>query len=309
MEEFITKIEGLIAQYNEEFRKEGAKVEDLDKIEAELKEECAKARTAKTNEIYNKLAKEEDPMLEAIRMLSFSVPSYKETKVEGVKTGLERADRVVTINPVDFTDYLCKYQKGPKGGMSWVYKTEKLGSLLAYRALKDLGGSAKALKELTDNYYIREAARREDLGETPDSNSQLVKLMQTIIDAMVFVPDEKGKNQVKARSCDANFLIRVYTSAGREVGTVKVLKGARIAQYIFNCCHMIVTGKPYRITDYKKNKKGEGFEPVRKPVEGPAKKAKSTEDSASKKVKVPAPKKAKAPKAEEVAAPAETVAA
>lgn len=300
MEEFISKIKTLIAQYNEEMRKKDARVDDLDTIEAELKAECEKARKAKTNEVYNRLMKEENPMLEAIRAFSFSIPSYKETKVEGVRTGLEEAERNVTINPVDFTDYLMKAQKGPNGGKSWVYKTDKLGMLLAYRVLKEVGGDGKALKALKDNYYIKEAARQEALGETPTSNSQLVKLMQTIIDAMVFVPDEKGNNQVKARVCDANFLMALLSSHGRGAGALKVLKGAKIASYIFECCHMIVTGKPYEV-QYKAKKQNDSSAPVRKPVESPAKKAEPA--------KVPAPKKTKAQKVEKVQAADETAAA
>lgn len=269
MKEFIEKIAELVAKYNATLRKEDVRLDELTAIESELKEVAAKAKAEKTTEVYNSLIQYENPMLAAATMFTYEVPSYKMVSDSGVVTGMEVDTKVVTINPIDFTNYLKKDpKKSLEGGMSWIYHADALGMLLAYRTLKELGGSKDALDDLKKNYFIREVAMKEAQGFTPTSNTQLVDLLQTIINKLIFIPDEKGNNMVKARSCDAKFLLKCYTSHGRGVGAVKVLKGARIAHYIFEVCHMIITGKVYTVECRKRKD-----DVQRKPVNVPNPKA------------------------------------
>ena len=49
------------------------------------------------------------------------------------------------------------------------------------------------------------------------------------------------------------------------MGAIKVLKGQKVADYVFEAVHMIVTGKPYQL-QFKAKKDAAVAETARKPV-------------------------------------------
>lgn len=276
--ECAAKIRELCASYNEVLEREVVDKNALDAIETQAKETAGKAKAAAKAELYAELDKSSNPMLEAARTGVFSYDGYELEKEEGVVVAMNPAVKVATIKAADYTSHLMKLgtdktknAKYPQNGVfvnghKWEYMCEKLGLLLAYRALKELGGDQDALQNLMQNYVIRDAAQKEKAGATPTSNSQLLKLVQPIIDALVWVDDGKGNNQVKANGKDVAFLVNCFTSHGKGIGTVKVLAGKKVMDYLFEAVHMIVTGKPYEL-QYKVKKDATPVETVRKPIE------------------------------------------
>lgn len=272
--EAVSKLLELCNQYNEERVKSSPNANLLESIEEQAKETMGKVKAARKAEVYAELDKGANPMLEAARMGEFQYDGYiidKETGEMGMTV------RVATIRAADYTGHLMKLATNktmnanyPKNGVftngrKWEYMCEKLGLLLAYRAQKELGGSPEVLSELLKTYPIREAAQKEKAGATPTSNSQLLKLLQPIIDALVWVDDGKGGNKVKANGKDVAFLVNCFTAHGKGIGTIKVLKGQKVCDYVFEAVHMIVTGKPYQL-QFKAKKDVAAPETARKPV-------------------------------------------
>lgn len=319
MTEHEAKIAALIERYNKAMDEDVVDMRKLNGIEAEMKEAVVDARKDKKNEVYGMLERNPNPMLEAARMHHFEYPAYVFTKEDGEVTGVEAATKVANISPVEFGNRLikeaesknCKYELTGvcKSGHCWEYRSEKLAYLLTYRTIKKLGGSPADVEEFKRSYAIRDLAAREKMGETPTSNSQIVKLLQSIIDMLVFVANEKGENAVKANGKDVEYLLAMFEKAGRGTGVVEVLKGNKVKDYIFTVCHMIITGKAYEVK-YAKKKLNAGEQPtiIRKPVEGkksngsksaPKKdKSENLKVSDSETVQIPRPKKSDAQKPE-----------
>lgn len=274
--ECAAKLRELIQQYNDELNQAAPNKNLLDSIEEQAKEVQGQAKSARKAEIYDQLDKAANPMLEAARMGEFDYEGFRIDKETGE---MEPMVRVAVIRAADYTTHLLKLSTSkvtgarfPKNGVfthghAWEYMCEKLGLLLAYRAQKELGGSPEVLSELLKTYPIREAAQKEKAGATPTSNTQLLKLLQPIIDALVWEDDGKGGNAVKANGKDVAFLVNCFTSHGKGIGSIKVLKGQKVADYIFEAVHMIVTGKPYQLQfKPRKDAATDVQTPARKPV-------------------------------------------
>lgn len=278
--ECAQKLRELIQQYNDELNKTAPNKNLLDSIEEQAKEVQGKAKAARKAEVYAQLDQTANPMLEAARMGEFDYEGFRLDKESGE---MELMARVAVIRAADYTTHLLKLASSkvtganfPKTGVfvhghSWEYMCEKLGLLLAYRAQKELGGSPEVLAELLKTYPIREAAQKEKAGATPTSNSQLLKLLQPIIDALVWEDNGKGGNAVKAIGKDVAFLVNCFTSHGKGIGSIKVLKGQKVADYIFEAVHMIVTGKPYQLQfKPRKDAAADAQVTARKPVRSAA---------------------------------------
>ena len=274
--ECAAKLRELIQQYNDELNQAAPNKNLLDSIEEQAKEVQGKAKNARKAEVYAQLDQTANPMLEAARMGEFDYEGFRFDKETGEMVLMVR---VAVIRAADYTTHLLKLSSSkvtgarfPKNGVfthghAWEYMCEKLGLLLAYRAQKELGGSPEVLAELLKTYPIREAAQKEKAGATPTSNTQLLKLLQPIIDALVWEDDGKGGNAVKANGKDVAFLVSCFTSHGKGIGSIKVLKGQKVADYIFEAVHMIVTGKPYQLQfKPRKDAAAEAQATARKPV-------------------------------------------
>ena len=273
--ECAAKLRELVNQYNEELNTTAPNKNVLDSIEEEAKDTQGKAKSAVKAEVYAQLDQTANPMMEAARMGEFTYEGYRIDKETGE---MDVCERTATIRAADYTAHLMKLAQSktnagrfPSNGVftnghKWEYMCEKLGLLLAYRAMKELGGSPEVLSELLKTYPVREAAQKEKAGATPTSNSQMLKLLQPIIDAMVWEDDGKGGNLIKAKGPDVAFLTQCFTAHGKGIGTIKVLKGQKVCDYVFEAVHMIVTGKPYQLQFKAKKDAGEPEQTARKPV-------------------------------------------
>lgn len=309
MTEHEARIAELIERYNKALNDDVVDMRKMNGIEAELKAATVEAKKDKKKEVYGHLYSTENPMLEAARVHHFDYPAYVFTKDNGEVTGVEAATKTANISPVEFSAPLikeaetksCRYERigVVKSGRCWEYRAEKLAYMLTFRTIKKLGGSPTEIEEFRHTYAIRDLAARENLGQTPTSNTQIVKMLQSIIDMLVFVPNEKGANSVKANAKDVEYLLAMFEKAGRGTGVVEVLKGNKVKDYIFTVCHMIVTGKAYEVKYAKKKENADAnVTIIRKPVEGKKKAAKKVE--ASDTMEIARPKKAKAEEVSDV---------
>ena len=96
---------------------------------------------------------------------------------------------------------------------------------------------------------MNELSRKVEMGETPESNTQIVAMIQSIMDEVF-----PGKG--KANSHDAAYMWMAATRAGREAKTIKVCD-TRLAHNLFlDVANRIITKGRYEV-DYRKVKASE----------------------------------------------------
>lgn len=260
------KAEGLVMQYNDGIQNgelnPTIEVDETDsngnptgkKIKTYLStvlEQVVNTHTAKAREIcFDDCIAAEDPMLEAIKRLTFSTIGVKENKKGDDKISVfEIVDREKAID-------LLKLHKIADGGIGkdpkWNGLIERMNFHMTARVAKDLVKSrdklTAVLKEINDSYAMGEIAKSIDLGKDPTSNTKMLGTLQTIINAMI-------GEEYKAKSHDVKYLDRLYVTKGKKALSVNCANHRYFRGYIAAICHAIVTGEDYELSFKKVNAK------------------------------------------------------
>lgn len=239
-QELREKAEELTLQYNEAIQ--NGDFNAATKLNAEIEQTVNEYTSIARAECFDKLKATDDPMLAAIKELSFMTIKAKDTKV-----GEEKIP-VRVIEDYERAIDLLKLHKAVNGGIgkdkNWAYLIEKLNFLMTAQKAVDLGINPK---EINDSYAMSDIARQIDMGKTPASKTNLLKSVQSIVTAMI-------GEEYKAVSHDVNFLMSVYSRKNRKALTVSCANHKYMRQYMMEICHRIVEGKSYAI-DYKQIKK------------------------------------------------------
>lgn len=208
-------------------------------------------------QVFCALKQTDKPIVEAVRKYSFTILKHRTVKVDGVVTGVELVERERQIDLVKFCKH-CEFD------VTWQYKVEKFGQLLTMRAAKELNMTPAEVKAIASTYYMSELSRKEKLGETPMSNTQIVRVLQSVIDAFLFEAGENGANIYKVNNHDVAYLLMCYTKRGRGLLTVQVAKTGFVHSLILDVCHRIVTGKVYGVEYKMAKEKDNGLKPAEK---------------------------------------------
>lgn len=244
LEETMTKINGYVDAYNKALLSKA--FEAKDEAKSNIDGAIADYKKQKLDSVLYHLSQESDPMMAAVKMLTYNVPRAKVVKEDGVETGIEIVDSPVRVN-------LVKVAERCNLSTVWKYKVEKLGLLLSLRAAKELNIPAATLASMTKDYRMNDLARKVEMGETPESNTQIVKMIQTILDEVL---PESGK---KANSHDAAYMWLGATRLGREVKTIKVCDPKLAHNLLVDVFNRIVTDGVYTV-DYRKVKESKAEE-------------------------------------------------
>lgn len=149
--------------------------------------------------LYTELLSAENPMIEAVQRF------YKMDKK--VKEETSKDDDTITDVKFDYKKAridlraFCEYASLD---LSWAEDSAKLLDLLSLREIDVFTMSPAELAK--KSYYFISKANKKMEGETPDSNTQIVRLLQQIIDEAIFVDDGNGKNVYKCTSHDIAFI-------------------------------------------------------------------------------------------------------
>ena len=231
--------EELVTQYNEAIQTgDFNKATELnEKIEQAVNEHTSIAR----KECFEELKATPDPMLSAIKRLSFPTIKVKDTKVGDEKIPVR------TIEDCEKAIDLLKLHKACTGGIgkdkNWYHLIEKLNFLMTAHKAVDLGLDPK---DVHNSYSMSEIARQIDMGKTPTSKTNILKTVQSIVTAMI-------GEEYKATSHDVKFLLSVFSRKGKKALMVSCANHRYMRQYMMEICHRIVEGKAYEL-DYKKVK-------------------------------------------------------
>lgn len=234
----------------------------LKNCENNLKEAESAYTKAKMDITFDECKGAENPMIAAVTKHSIEVIGHKVVTEDGAVIGYERVDD--KIKQIDLVKF-CKWIEAPT---LWQYKVEKLGFLLCLRVAKDIGLTAAEVAKISDSYWLDEKAKELEMGGTPTSNTQVCKLLQTVIDAILFVDDGKGGNKFKCNSHDVAYMDKVYSRRSKQILTVRVAKTSFVHAIVADVLHRIVTGKKYGVDGFRVKKDAESKPAEAKPVKG-----------------------------------------
>lgn len=299
LNECKTTLETLIAEYNDALNAETVDKNSAERIASRMDEVSKEAKKIQRDLTVALLLKDADPIVAAAKQLTFTAPAARLVKDKGVVIRAEYEDRVYRLKPDALTQEIVKIapteSRFPKSGVythgrAWIYRAEKLGFLMALQTLEELGASEEAITALKTTYRMTKEATLDDLKLSGTSQTQFVKALQGVVDLMMFIPDEKGENSVKVYGRDAKFFRECFARHGKGVGSLAVLQGKKVCDYIFEICHMILTGKSYSV-EFKVSKESTPTTVVRTLPE--------QKKDAMKPAKVKKPAPVKVPKPEE----------
>lgn len=173
-------------------------LEAYGKAMAKLKDDVADYNTMLKKVAYDNLGATESPMIEAVKQ--FYVEIFKIQEDRDDAGNISGINLVAKKSRIDLEAF-CKFNSFPT---KWATDAAHLLDLLA---LKEIDVFKIPVTSLTSKsvYFLQKATEKKS-GATPDSNTQIVKLLQTIIDEMIFVDDGAGKNAYKCTSHDLIFI-------------------------------------------------------------------------------------------------------
>jgi len=223
---------------------------NTDKTEITLAE--AEAKVAETLDAYTQRSKEltfeslagaPKPMLAAIKKLNYDVLVKKSEK--------NGATGVVTYSITDGTQQikLTEFDKTTKSAAdsNWTNIATAFCLQATYKTCLDLGEKMAAVrKKLESTYLISDVARKIEMGQTPNSKTQMTKNLQSVLDAVV------GTDVAKVTTKDLEY---VYTLMNRRGGcgviSTPTLKSVEIL--LMDILHTIITNKTY-VVNYQQKK-------------------------------------------------------
>ena len=182
-----------------------------------------------------------DPMMAAVR--TFDTIAVKDKKEGDDKVPVREV--IEKAKPIDLLK-LDKYCGGIGVDKTWPHIAQKINCLLTMRTCKELGIDYKTV---ADNYNMSKLAAEIDMGKTPTSNTQILKLMNTLISAMIGA-------DYKATSHDVAYLLQVY--ARKQSGKALTLVCSNhkyFVGYMAEVAYRIVHGFQYEVS-YKTKKEG-----------------------------------------------------
>lgn len=148
---------------------------------------------------YAEFLETENPIITAVKEFYIEVYKVKEArdKEDGSITGVSLEKKKSRIDLEKF----CEFGDLDR---TWAHDCSKLLALLTLRET-DVYNMKPADLQKKSFYFISVANKKKE-GETPDSNTQIVRLLQKIIDGAIFVDNGSGQNVYKCTNHDLAFI-------------------------------------------------------------------------------------------------------
>ena len=212
-----------------------------------LKDKVSVLNQASCNVEYDKFLREENPMIAAVNQFYIEVFKIKEDrdKETDLITGVSLEKKKARIDLEKF----CEFGRLDK---TWALDSAKLLALLTLRETDVY--SIKPSDLAKKSFYFISAAAKKKNGETPDSNTQIVSLLQKIIDGAIFVDNGEGKNAYKCNNHDIAFIQDAVTKMDtKEKCTIAMLNERQfktVMMSVFAHC----LGEAYKVKSHASKK-------------------------------------------------------
>ena len=109
--------------------------------------------TDKKGEVFDQLKDSGEPVLNAVKMLTYPVLKHKKNLDNGVLRSVEMTTRMVYIDLVA----LCRYCGLPT---DWRYSVDRLNQLLTLRLAQDVHATKEEIDAISTSFYMKEEARK-----------------------------------------------------------------------------------------------------------------------------------------------------
>jgi hypothetical protein len=242
MAQLRNKANDLVVKYNRAMQSGTAKeVAELDRT---ISETIAEHAALATEMCFESCKNSTDPMLKAIKTLRFDTIGVRDTqKKEDPFPVRSVVDREKQIDLDKLHTYCGEIGSDP----DWIHMAMKLNMLLTAKGCKDLGIDPRTVN---DSYSMSEIARKMDMGKTPTSNTQILKLLKAVVDAML------GDGHTVLNR-DIAFLIDTHTKGNGKAQTVVFATHKEFRRRLAELCNRIVLSKEYYAEFKRKQEKRE----------------------------------------------------
>lgn len=132
----------------------------------------------------------------------------------------------------------------------WRLNTNHLNILLHYRIMQDTGATACAKKLEKDailTWLTADMKKQLEEGKTPLSNTQLVKMLQQVVDLYLLMPkdgDKTGKNSIKVTNYDINYILHSMTK-NVDRGKLSIVTEKSLRRFICDIIYRILNKSEY----------------------------------------------------------------
>lgn len=254
LEKISKALDTLCKEYNEELLNENPSVAKLAKMDEDFKSLEADYIDVKQRLVFMDAQLADRPMRAAILKHTFPIRKHK-VSFEGEKDSKIKICKIEDVTrPIDLLAF-DTYMKGTaSANKDWPHMVTKLTMLLTADVAQRLGLDPKAVN---DSFAMSDIARKIELGETPTSNTAMLKTVQSIVDAILYEENpETKKNVYRASSHDVAYLREIFSKKGKKELSVACAKPAFMRAIMADICHRIVADKVY-IVEYKQKKPGD----------------------------------------------------
>lgn len=217
--------------------------------------EAAKAKLVKSvdewnaclkKQAYSGFAATDEPLATAIR--TFYITTYKIKEAHDKDTG-----KTVSIDTIpnektridieDFVEFAGLDKE-------WIHDCAKLLALLQLRKTDIYTLKPSELAE--KSYFFMSAVRKKKDGETPDSNTKIVAMLQKIVDAAIFEDNGKGLNKHKCTYRDVAFIEDcAHQFDPKAKAGIKSLKTRGFQTVMVSVLYTMLTGENYIVSNAK----------------------------------------------------------
>lgn len=213
------------------------KLAELDKVVDEWNKEIQ-------NAAFKELAKADNPMIAAVERFYIDSYAVKEVKTEAkdrimeVKT--EKRSRRIDLKGFCESEHL---------DTAWVTSTERLRQLLEVRETETYSMKPEELAQ--KSYYFISMMKKKEAGETPDSNTQIVRQLQKVVDEAIFVDNGEGKNIYKCTNHDIAFIQDAVTKFDAKGKCSIAMMNKRAFQTVMMSVFSHMLGEAYKVKTIK----------------------------------------------------------
>lgn len=197
---------------------------------------------------YTEFLEADNPIIAAVDAFRIETRKIKEERAKDSET-ITSVNIEVKKDIINLAKF-CEFSDGQLS-LDWAHDSAKLLALLS---LRETDVYAIKPSELTKkSFYFISAANAKKNGDTPDSNTQIVRLLQKIIDEAIFVDDGTGKNKYKCTSHDIAFIQDAVTKMDtKEKCTIAMLNERQFRLVMMNvfahCLGVAYKVKPAKVS-------------------------------------------------------------
>ena len=240
-----------------ETARKALKDKDFDAYEnakVDLEDSVSKLNKATRNCAYAGFVAQSNPLIAAIRQ--FYVTSYR-VKEERGKEG-ESEGKIVNINVmpndktrIDVSNFIdFALDLGAEMDRTWLHDCAALLALLQIRKTDIY--TLKHSDLASESYYFVEAFKKKKAGETPDSNTKIVAMLQKIVDEAIAEEDENGgKKTYKCTHRDIAFIEDcAHQFDPKAKAGIKSLKVRGFQTVMVSVLYKMLTGENYTVRNF-----------------------------------------------------------